>query len=94
MENISETRIDLASGIVRIIVNDVMVPDEKFKWNDPEEYGGWLTLGEILEQLKGMDFSGGVIYVWEDTPLRGTIYQCGNYEPDTWYEYGKTKGFA
>ena len=78
---------------VRIIVGERIVPNESLRWNDPEEEFGWLTLNEIRDQLEDMGIEN-VIYVWEDTPLRGTIYQYGNYNPKTWEEYGQTKGFA
>lgn len=80
-------------SFVRIIVDEKIIPNDTFDWHDDDEYGGWITLEEISERLKQLGFPP-VYYVWEDTPLRGTIYQYGNYHPERWEEYGSTRGFA
>lgn len=91
-EEIAQRKIDQQYSI-RIIVDQRIVPNDVFHWNDENEYGGWITLSEISERLSRLDYPPPY-YVWEDTPLRGTIYQFGNYYPEKWQEYGNTKGFA
>jgi hypothetical protein len=90
---IGQTIVYQGGYFVRTIVGERIIPNENLRWNNPDEEFGWLTLNEIKAQLEEMGIDG-VIYVWEDTPLRGTIYQYGNYHPKTWVEYGHTKGFA
>ena len=52
-----------------------------------------LTLSEIWEQAK--EFSEDrILTVFEDSPLKGTIYQCGNYEEGKWVKLGNTMGYA
>ena len=77
------------------------IPSEKFKWHcddggEFEELGDYLTLQEIGDQVREM-FRGHtpVLYVWVDHPLRGEIYQTGNYPgDDAWILHGETKGYA
>jgi hypothetical protein len=90
MEDISKTRIYRATNHVRILVWDELIPLETFAWHDEEDLGGWITLEEISSKLKDV----GVIHVWEEGPMYGTIYQCGNYNPGEWLKHGTTKGYA
>ncbi|MGK5512344.1 hypothetical protein [Brevibacillus formosus] len=93
MEDMSGTRVYEGDSIVRIIAGDKLISNDMFEWNGVDEFGGWITLGEISRRLRQLGYED-VYYVWEDTPLRGTIYQYGNYRPECWEEYGKTKGYA
>lgn len=72
-----------------------VLDNDELKWhklhkNSKERY---LTLKEIYQQLKEKGYEG-VIYVWIETPLGGTIYQCGNYEEGQWIKHGNTRGYA
>lgn len=68
------------------------IDNNTLKWH--KEFGEkYITLGEIYRQLLERGYTG-IIYVWEETPLEGTIYQCSNYEQGQWKEHGKTKGYA
>lgn len=52
-----------------------------------------LTLSEIYEQAKEL-VDTRIFTVFIDEPLKGTIYQCGNYEDGKWIKYGSTRGYA
>ena len=58
-------------------------------WNEEKEWGGYLTLKEISEQLNGAS-----VRVIMDYGLSGKIYEYGNYNDGKWRLYGITKGFA
>ena len=67
---------------------------EKLEWHEDEDADKYLTLQEIGEQVRSI-CDDPVIYVWVDTPLRGVIYQTGNYSgSDAWIEHGTTMGYA
>lgn len=53
----------------------------------------FLTLSEIWEQAKDLS-EQRILTVFVDSPLRGTIFQCGNYEEGKWVKYGTTQGYA
>ena len=53
----------------------------------------YLTLREIWEQAKNVS-DRRLVTVFVNGPLRGTIYQCGNYEDGKWVMYGTTIGYA
>ena len=93
------TRSDI-SGVTIIATSNgknELVDPLKLTWHimeftevDKEER---LTLKEISQQLLRLGYKS-VLYVWEETPLEGTIYQYGNYEDRSWVIHGTTKGFA
>lgn len=62
------------------------IPHSKLNWGTD----GALTLKEIADQLRS---AHKTIFVWEDSPLEGVIYEYGNHG-DYWEEYGKTQGYA
>ncbi|WP_312694088.1 hypothetical protein [Caproiciproducens sp.] len=77
------------------------IPHSFFKWNEPsteesEWITGYLTLKNISDQIREkLGHLSGVVFVWIEHPLRGEIYQIGNYpDCDFWIENGTTKGFA
>ena len=96
MDNIDNVEVHQGQYFVMIIVNEKTIDANTLKWHEEnyEEFGErYITLGEIYRQLLKKGYTG-TIYVWEETPLEGTIYQCGNYEQGQWMEHGKTKGYA
>lgn len=58
-----------------------------------DDFGGYLTLGQISEQLNTVE-RHGCIYVWIESPLYGAIYEYGNYGDGIWRLHGKTNGYA
>lgn len=72
------------------------IDPDKLDWHKDAEDVEYLTLQEIGDQVYIL--SGGimpVLYVWVEGPLRGEIYQTGNYPGcDDWILYGKTNGYA
>ena len=73
---------------------------DRLCWKKEEcsEYGyfaEYLTLREIYEQVKEWyPAKRPIITVFQEDPLSGTIYQCGNYEDGRWVNHGTTKGYA
>lgn len=72
-----------------------------------EEMGGeetiYITLKEIYEQVKEMcsrvNCINGKTYtpmitVFDEAPMRSTIYQCGNYGEGCWVKLGEIQGYA
>lgn len=72
-----------------------------------EEIGGeetiYITLKEIYEQVK--EIYGRVnctncktytpiITVFDESPMRSTIYQCGNYSEGCWVKLGEIQGYV
>lgn len=57
-------------------------------------YAECLTLREIYEQVSSSHNVSPIITVFQDSPLSGEIYQCGNYEDGKWVKHGTTKGYA
>ncbi len=51
---------------------------------------GYLSLKDISEQLKD---TYGIITVFVEEPLGGTVYQWGNYG-DEWWKIGDLDGYA
>lgn len=90
MKETGERQIDLLAGITRIIVGQKFVPLDQLDWHSGPHGSNFLTLNEISQQLDVHE----VIYVWVESGLRGTIYQCNNYSDGAWYKHGTTKGFA
>lgn len=73
---------------------------EAIKW-DSEPMGDFdyisLTLSEIYEQVSQMDIMKNglrIITVFQEGPLDGDIYQCGNYKDGRWLHIGKLQGYA
>ena len=100
MERCNDTVIYLFEGSESacIFVKDInsieTIPADKLDWHEHEDSGKYLTLQEIGEQVRSF-YEDPVLYVWVDSPLRGVIYQTGNYsESDAWIEHGTTIGYA
>lgn len=82
--------------ILRIYQNGRPVQYSELEWATDDrngEYGlppEYITLGMIREQL-----GNGILTVWEEQPTHGSIYQTGNYPPETaWRLHGHTMGYA
>lgn len=100
MENLNDTIISI-DGVsdITIIVSDEgkqIIDNDILTWH--EEDNGMvrsLTLEEIYKQLTKLGYKG-VISVWDESPLYGVIYQCGNYSEtrSAWLEHGTTRGYA
>lgn len=61
--------------------------NDRLKWRE-EDGQKILTLKEVAEQLNAR-----LITIFVDTPLKGMIYQYGNYG-DSWWQIGETCGYA
>lgn len=73
---------------VSVLDNDML------SWHDGDDNDErYLTLGEIYQQVKALGDHGTITVIYE-TPLSGTIYQCGNYAEGEWVIHGTTKGYA
>lgn len=105
-EDIAQIHINVNNESVRILANEelqlpgleitkeVLVdPDELIWHSDEMELVRYLTLEEIAQQLIAKGYSYP-FHVWTELGLSGTIYMYGNYNPPTWVEHGKTKGYA
>lgn len=79
----------------------------KYHVEPMEEMGGeetiYITLKEIYEQVKVMygrvsQIDGKertpIITVFDEAPMRSTIYQCGNYSEGCWVKLGEIQGYA
>jgi hypothetical protein len=79
----------------------------KYHVEPDEEMGGeqtiYITLKEIYEQVKAMysrvNCIDGktytpIITVFDESPMRSTIYQCGNYGEGCWVKLGEIQGYA
>ena len=79
---------------IEIKIGDRIINNDELKWHT-HKGEGYLTLQEIYEQIKAKGYDG-VIYVWEEQPLEGTIYMCENYGEGEgeWVEHGTTRGYA
>lgn len=81
---------------VVIIIDDVIVDNNILSWHEEDysEHGErYISLNEISEQLLKI-YEEDVIYVWEEKPSEGLIYQYGNSTIRKWQEHGRTKGYA
>lgn len=100
-DNLDNTTINegIHNVIILLISLDLkrhILDNNELRWQkeDYVENGErYITLREIYQQLKKKGHEG-IIYVWEETPLSGTIYLCGNYEEGQWVEHGTTRGYA
>ena len=68
---------------------------DKLNWREDKDFAEYgdhvkvLTLSEIREQLPGY----AMLTVIIEEPLKGGIYQTGNYSDGKWYEVGETCGY-
>ena len=72
----------------------------KYHVDKPEEFGGeeviHIKLKEIYEQVKSIidGISSPMITVFDESPSRTRIYQCGNYSEGCWVKLGEIQGYA
>ena len=72
--------------IVTIIAeNETEITAEKIRSSEAE-----VTLEDIRKKYENYS----IITVICETPLDGVIYQYGNYNDGSWYNHGKTVGYA
>jgi hypothetical protein len=93
MDDIGNLSICEGMHIVTIIVGGKVIDNDTLSWHKKGSEERHITLKEIYEQFSKQG-SEDVIYVMEEAPLRGMIYQCGNHEQGLWEEHGTTKGYA
>ena len=92
--------LDNSVNKVTFLVNGKNFDPHRIKWHIDVETakwtgcGNWLTLDEIRNLINELEPGRNVIEVREEMPLRGVIYQTGNYNDEFWYEHGTTKGYA
>lgn len=64
---------------------------------DTEYVGGYpmteISLKEIQNQAEALGYTG-LITVIVNEPLKGVIYQYGNYVDKLWHKIGETVGYA
>lgn len=86
--------------ITKIFFEDKLIPEHRLVWNKiPED--DWrscdatcsLTLNQLSTQLYAKT-GRGIITVLVEEPLRGEIFQIGNYSDMKWRKHGTTKGYA
>ncbi|WP_315069168.1 hypothetical protein, partial [uncultured Clostridium sp.] len=79
---------------VRIIVNNIILDNDSLSWHN-ENYElydeRYLSLSEISNQVLKV-YKDCVLYVWEESPSEGYIYQYGNYKKKQWLKHGTTRG--
>lgn len=51
------------------------------------------TFQEVMELAKTNGWQDGTIMLIAESPLKGKVYQYGNYG-DYWVEHGETRGYA
>ncbi len=51
-----------------------------------------VSLNDCLKLIE-FDSKGTVMVIFEE-PLRGEVYEYGNYRPECWVKHGKTAGYA
>ncbi|QXJ59389.1 hypothetical protein J9537_00950 [Enterococcus raffinosus] len=88
MENIGKTRLSPVGESIEIFL--------EIAWglkrvDYPNETGEPITLDDVYKCYKHHE---GLIYVFCDGGLRGTIYRCNNYEKGLWQKYATTQGYA
>ncbi len=82
------------------ITNMVKIPNERFDWDTESEAEQLkrksLCLNNIYKQAveKQLISDRGSLIVITDSPLKGYIYECGNYGKGKWSFLGKTNGYA
>lgn len=97
-ENLNDHIITTEMNNIRIIVDNVIIDNYSLKWiiekdNSINEQHEFLTLGDIYKQCY-CKYNCQIIYVWEESPLEGVIWMCGNYNDGEWVKQGTTRGFA
>ncbi len=97
-EELSRTVISDGAGVtgIKIILKDRIINNGKLLWHETKDADieeKHLTLKEIYWQLKAKGYNG-IIYVWEEDAIEGTIYVCGNHGEGLWEEHGTTRGYA
>ena len=100
-KNLDAVEISDGAGVydIKIILGNGILDNNELEWHKRGDlYLGevkerCLTLKEIYQQIKAKGHEE-VIYVWEEGPLGGTIYICGNYNEGQWVEHGTTRGYA
>ncbi len=70
-----------------------VIDNNTLQWHDEGEGERSITLGEIYQQLKAKGYDG-TICVWQEAPLSGDIYLCGNHEEGKRVKHGTTRGYA
>lgn len=84
---------------------DQLMPFNKdsLEWRKDKEFSKvaqqdiyYLTLGEIAQQLKKMNYHkrNSMLTIFVNQPLKGQIFQMGNYGNYVWYEVGRLRGYA
>lgn len=53
-----------------------------------------MTFQNVLEVAIKNGYEEGTILLLAESPLDGSIYRYGNYEPDRWVKVGTTIGYA
>ena len=89
------------AGVYVGTIENMMNVTEAISWHS-EPMGDFdyisLTLSEIYEQVSKLEIMKGglrIITVFQEGPLDGDIYQCGNYsEADKWVQIGTLRGYA
>ena len=80
------------ADILMVVFDDKCV---KLYCGDPRlDHPACYTFDDIIKVAKDNGYVSGSILLIAESPLTGHIYQYGNYEPDQWYEHGKTMGYA
>ena len=95
---IGQTRLDgLCYGIITIICDTAadgksLRVKRLYPQIGDSPYDKPVTLNECLQII---EFDGeGVVTVIFEEPLRGEIYEYGNYSPKCWVRHGTTVGYA
>ena len=76
------------------------IPNESFDWvsygEEPEYEEKSLSLNDIYKQAidRGIINPRDILTVVVDMPMKGYIYEWGNYGAGKWTLLGKTKGYA
>lgn len=88
MKRVDGNEVGLYDGIAHIIWDN----KGKTIYITASEYGDtFLSLNDCLKEI---GYTDGVCIVIMEYLLSGKVYIYGNYEPNEWWEYGKTEGFA
>ena len=52
------------------------------------------TFRDVFDIAKQNGYKDGIILLIAESPLNGTVYKYGNYEPKCWNKVGNTMGYA
>lgn len=94
-EDVSGTGVAIYKGFPTIGMTHI--PNNKLDWHVEKEEGcAYLTLDEIRRQVveKGLADEKDSLTVFEESPLDGDIFVCGNYCKGDWSRRGKLNGYA